>query len=167
MAFVTGQILTAEDLNAATEKTKRRGTRDTTSNNSTSVTAVGVLRIDGITLVSGRAYVVKYAIHPNSSNVTDNLRKEVRYSIGGTATAASGVLRGSVSFNPVNAGAMYWETTFTCDDSGYPAAGVASFALCFARDSGSGTCNLFCDSSRNIQLKCLRDGDEGDSGTDL
>lgn len=167
MVVAAGQILTASILNDATEKTKRRGTRDTTSANSTTSTAVGVLRIDNVLLVAGKQYTIKFLAHPNSGTGTDNIRIEARYNIGGTAVTTDPTVRGAVHFAQVIAGPVYWESTFTCGDSGYPGAGIASFLLCFARDSGGGTCNLFCDTSRNIQFRCVRTGDEGDSGTDI
>lgn len=162
-----GDILTAEELSDAVEKIKKRGTRDSTSSNSTSTAAVGIKRLDNVVLVLGRTYTVEICGHPNSTVTSDNLRREVRYAIGSTATTSSTQLKGSVTFAPVSAGSFIWRTTFTCGDTGYPGAGTASFAFCFARDSGSGTCNFFTDSVRTTQIRVYRDGEESDSGTDM
>lgn len=165
--YSPGHILTAEELTDAVEGMKARAVRDVTSSNSSSTAAVGIKRLDNITLVAGNTYTVEASGHPNSATVADNLRREVRYSIGGTASASSTVLKGSVSFAPVSAGGYFWRTTFTCGDSGYPGAGVGSFALCFARDSGISACNFFVDATRDTQFRVYRDGEKAASGTDL
>jgi hypothetical protein len=162
-----GDILTADILNDLTEGMKARGVRDSTSSNSTSTTAVGIKRLDNITLVSGKTYTVEMYGHPNSGTVSDNIRREVRYAIGSTATTSSTQLKGSVSFAKVDAGGFFWRTTFTAGTTGYPAAGVASFAFCFARDAGSGTCNFFTDSVRDTGFKIYRDGSLIATGTDM
>src|SRR5690349_21528433 len=68
------------------------GRRDTSSSGSTSTTAVGVLRLDNISVVAGRSYIINVTCHPNSSVQTDNVRVEVRGTTSGTATTASSVL---------------------------------------------------------------------------
>lgn len=164
--FTAGQPLTAQALNNGTRRCIKRGTRTSTSSNSSSTTPVGIVRVDNVTLQAGRTYEVTMSGHPNGT-AADNIRRFVTWAVGSTATAASTVLIGSESFAPISAGAFCWSTRFTCGDAGYPGPGTGSFAAAFNRDTGSGADNMFCSTNRTFQLSVDEVGNESNSGTNL
>lgn len=155
--FAAGQRTTASALNR--RGIAKYGRRDSTSGSSTSSAAVGVLRVDNISVMSGRAYVINISAHLNSTVTTDNIRVEVRGSTSGNATTASGVLT-SVQFFSVPT-AKTWRAVYIA-----PATATLSILLCVARDSGTGSCNLYGDGTRNTELWVEDMSSTTDTGTD-
>ncbi len=157
--FNAGDQLTAAKLNR--RGIQLRGNRVSVSTGSTSSTAVGVERVDSISVISGRTYVINVSCHPNSTVITDTLRIEVRGSTSGNATTSSGVLASGQAF-PI-AG------TPLCLRFVYPAGSTAtlSILLCQARNGGSGTCSLFADGTRNTELWIEDMGVAADTGVDV
>lgn len=168
MTFLAGQKLRASELQALEDDTTtleghenswpRVAIKSSTSANSTSTTAVLIMNLDNVLLESGQWYTVSMWGHPNSGTATDNIRRELRYNLSGTAGIGDSIVKGSQSFAPVSTGAFSWVFSFRCGDSGYPGAGTASFAFTFARDAGAGTCNFFCDTNRNTGFSVDRGG---------
>lgn len=158
--FAAGERLTAAKVNR--RGIQKYGRRDSTSSNASSSTAVGVLRLDGISVVSGRIYVINVSAHPNSSVTTDNIRIEVRGSTSGTATTSSSVLVSGQLYFPVLYGPRTWRFA-------YVAASTAtlSILLCVGRDTGTGNCNLFADGTRNTELWIEDMGVATDTGVDV
>jgi hypothetical protein len=146
-------VKTIDDRVAAVESTRARGIvkygwRTTTSTNTAnSSTAVGVFRVDGISLLSGRAYSIRCpTLHITSTVTTDNTRVEVRYSTSGTATTASAVMPGLQAF-------QLFGSTVTLETIYQPGSNqTVSLLLCIARDTGSGTVSLFGDATRLYQV---------------
>lgn len=153
-----------DNLETGTTRLLGRARRITTSSGSTSTTAVGVLRIDNIAVVAGRAITVRtISIHPTSTITTDTARVEIRFSTAGVATTASTVLVGAQIFELFGNSAKI-ETTYIP-----PANQTLSLLLCVARESGTGTVSLFSDATLRItEFKIYDDGtDPGDTGVDI
>jgi hypothetical protein len=109
--------------------------------------AMGVRRLDSVVMKLGCAYrIYTGTLHPTSTVSTDNLRVEIRYNNAGLSSASSTLLPGALAFeafgNTTSLNAFY-----------VPAANeTVSFALCVARDTGSGSASLYADTSRRTQL---------------
>lgn len=157
--FSAGERLTAAKLNR--RGIAKYGMRPTTSTTSASSTAVGVLRVDSISVVSGRSYIINISCHPNSSVVTDSIRGEVRGSTAGAATTASAVLAsGQFTTNfgvPVTFRFVYLAGS----------TATLSMLLCVARATGSGNCSLYADGTRNTELWIEDMGVATDTGVDV
>lgn len=119
----------------------------TSTNTATSATAVGVFRLDSISLLSGRAYSIRIpGLHITSTVTTDNMRVEGRFSTSGTATTASAVMPGLQAF-------QIFGSTVNLETIYQPGSNqTVSLILCIARDSGSGTVSLYGDASRLYQI---------------
>lgn len=64
----------------------------------TTTTEVGVLRVDGISLVAGRQYRIWTSpLHMDSTVTNDEIRSRLRYNTAGTATTASAGLPGAMA----------------------------------------------------------------------
>ena len=152
-----------DNLETGTTRLLGRARRITSSSGSASSTAVGVLRIDGIAVVSGRAITVRSGtLHPTSTITTDTIRLEIRVSTAGAATTASGILPGAQAFELFGNTSII-ETTYVP-----PANQTLSLLLCVARETGSGTASLFADATRFTEFKIYDDGtDPGDTGVDI
>jgi hypothetical protein len=123
------------------------GRRTTSSSGATSNTAVGVLRLDNISVVSGRGYIINFTCHPNSTVQTDNARIEVRGSTSGVATTSSSVLDSGQAFYLLGE-AQTFQFVYIA-----PATATLSILLCVARDAGSGTVDLLANgTTRNTLL---------------
>lgn len=119
----------------------------TPSGVSTSTTAVAVMRLDDIPLLSGRSYLITCpTLHPTSSVTTDNTRVELRYSTSGAATTASSVLPGAQAYQVF--GSTVNLTTVYQPGSNQ----TLSLLLCVARDSGTGNVTMFADATRLSQI---------------
>lgn len=117
----------------------------TASGVSTSSTAVGVMRLDSISLLSGRAYLISCpAMHPTSTVTTDVMRVEVRGSTSGTATTASAVIPGLQAY-ALFGQPMSLETVYQPGSNQ-----TLSLILCIARDSGSGNVTMLADTSGRL-----------------
>lgn len=159
---LAGQKPTAEQVAVELLKLAQRGRRVSTSSASTG-SVVGVLRLDDLQLVAGRAYKITALGHPDSSTVTDFLEITVRYSTdGSTPTTASSVIPG---------GQVVVRTVSRLDLSFPYVPGsdeVLSLLLCVARSGGSGNCTLYADATRTTDLMVEDIGpDVGDTGTDI
>jgi hypothetical protein len=158
--FFVGEVVTAAQMNAIATKFLGWGQRTTTSTTSTSTTAVTVLRLDGMVWTSGRVIEAGYRCHRDSTTATDNLRTELRFKAGGAAaTTSDAILQGSQEFDtpsPSN-----WSTI-------YPVSSTDTYSLLltFARNTGAGTCDLFCDANRIIELFVIDRGVITDTGVD-
>lgn len=153
-----------DNLETGTTRLLGRARRITNSSGSTSTTAVGVLRIDNIAVISGRAITVRSStLHPTSTVTTDTVRLEIRYTTTGVAaTTASAVLPGAQAFE-LFGNTTTLETTYVA-----PASQTLSLLLCVAREVGSGTASLFADANRFTEFKIYDDGnDPGDTGVDI
>lgn len=140
-----------------------RARRITNSAVSASTAAVGVLRLDNIAVISGRAITVRTCIlHPTSTITTDTIRIEIRLSTAGNATTASGILPGAQAFE------LFGNTTSIETTYIPPANQTLSLLLCVARETGSGNASLFGDATRFTEFKVYDDGvDPGDTGVDI
>jgi hypothetical protein len=157
--FAAGQRLTSAALNR--RGIIKYGRRDNSSSTANSSTAVGALRIDSISVVSGRAYVINVTCHPTSTVSTDNVRCEVRGSTSGTATTSSSVLTSGQWFQKLGD-----PQTFRFL---YIAGSTATLSalLCIARDSGSGNVSFFGDGTRNTEIWVEDMAITTDTGTDV
>jgi hypothetical protein len=156
--FAAGQRATAATLNR--RGIVKYGRRDTSSSTTSSSTAVGALRIDGISVVSGRAYVINVSCHPTSTVSTDNVRCEVRGSTSGTATTSSSVLTSGQWYQKLGDPQTFRFVYIA------PATATLSMLLCIARDSGSGNVNFYSDGTRNTELWVEDKGVITDTGVD-
>lgn len=121
------------------------GSRATVSNNSTGAD-IAVMRLNA-SIENGRMYRIHTGtIHPNSSVSTDNIRTTFRYSTGGNATTASGILPGGLAFVQFG-GIGYLNTVYTASSTG-----TLSVLLCVGRATGSGNCNLYADGDRLTEI---------------
>lgn len=158
--FAAGEILTATNLSR--RGIAKYGRRNTTSSNSASTTAVGVLRLDTISVVSGRSYVINISCHPNSTVTTDNIDITVRGSTAGNATTASPVLTsGEFFINQIGA-PVVWRFVYIAGSTA-----TLSILLCVARFTGTGNCNLYADGTRNTELWIEDMGIATDTGVDI
>lgn len=160
--FFAGGIPTASDLNALSRKVLKWGQRTSTSTTSASTTRVPVLRVDAATIITNHLIEVGYRFHPDSGTATDQVVAEVRSKTGGAnATTSDSILQGSQSFGQIGI-PRYWSTFFVAGSSDQ-----YSFILDYARNSGAGTCQLFCDANRVTELFVIDWGIVTDSGVDL
>lgn len=128
------------------------GAVTTASGVSTSSTAVGVMRLDSISLLSGRAYLISCpAMHPTSTVTTDVMRVEVRGSTSGTATTASAVIPGLQAY-ALFGQPMSLETVYQPGSNQ-----TLSLILCIARDSGSGNVTMLADTSGRLSQIIVTD----------
>lgn len=140
----------------------RRAARSDTAGVASNATDVGVLRLDNVPIVAGRLYRIVYVAHPGGPASAVS-RTQLRTSMSGAATIASAALAASRAVQQVGSGAI-------CLSTPYPAAvtGTLSVILCHARDSGTGTPELFADGNRVTSLWVEDAGvDPGDTGVDL
>lgn len=109
--------------------------------------AQGVRRLDSVLMKLGCAYrIYTGTLHPTSTVSTDNLRVEIRYNNAGLSSASSTLLPGALAFEAFG-------NTTTLNAFYVPAADeTVSFALCVARDTGTGSASLYADTSRRTQL---------------
>lgn len=166
--YAVGQRITAElfdELANSTGKIVARGERTTASSSTSGSTELGVLRIDGITLTQGFAYMVTTGnMRYDLTVATDRVKANLRWSSSGSATNSSTLLGQweNVPAADLNSGApvfgfIYPSSTFT----------NASVRLSIVRASGSGTFQAMADTGHGIQLMVIALGtDPGDTGTD-
>lgn len=155
-----GQILTAQQYNKDVRSGLGFYERGTTSSNFTSSTAVGVCRINNVPCVAGEPIEISYTCHPDSTNGPDNVRSEVRVNSAGVATASSTLIGASRAFGAASASHRSFKFIYT------PAVtGNHSFALCGARETGSGTANFYAgDGVRKTQLSARQFSDGNHAG---
>lgn len=140
-----------------------------TTPSSTTTTTVGVLRLDGIPVISGRAYnIMGTGICLDSTVTSDALQVDIRFTTNGTnATTASPILTGSVVFGRIvvlNSGES------KCISCQYEPAGnqTLSLLLCVSRIAGSGNSRIFGSADAAIEMKIFRSGNAvGDTGVDI
>lgn len=128
------------------------GQRSTASSTTTAADA-GVLRVDSVSLLTGRQYRIwTTPLHLDSSVANDESRARIRYNTGGTATTASTILPGTtVHARQVDANVSESHPISTT----YTPAGneTVSFLLCVGRIAGSGNVRLSnSDGDETIQL---------------
>jgi len=113
------------------------GQRTTISPTAASTAYQPVLRVDGVSLVSGSLYLIEYAVHPDSTVTTDNIKTQIQLNTAGVATTASGTVLSTTAL-AVPKIPRHWASVYA------PGAnGTGSFLLSFTRDTGSGNCTLF------------------------
>lgn len=145
------------------DQTRWFAERTTTSTTSASTTHVGVLRLDNVPLVQNQMVRVTYGCHPDSTVTSDTVITGVRVNNAGVATTASPRIYKSYAYGPPAVGPRNWAFTYLP-----PSTGTYSFLLSFARNAGSGTCNLFCDADRGTELYVTRlVTNLTDTGTDV
>lgn len=159
--FFAGQIPTANELNSGFRKLLGYGQRTVTSTGSTSTTAVSVLRLDSMSWTSTHLLQIGYTCHKDSPTATDNIRTEVRLKAGGTsAVSTDAIIQGSQCFHTPTA--VNWSAFYLVGSSD-----TYSVLLTFARNTGAGTCTLFCDANRVTELWVADWGIISDTGVDL
>lgn len=125
----------------------------TTASSTTTAADAGVLRVDSVSLLTGRQYRIwTTPLHLDSSAANDEIRARIRYNTGGTATTASTVLPGTtVHARQVDQNVSESHPISTT----YTPAGneTVSFLLCVGRIAGSGNVGLSnSDGDHTIQL---------------
>lgn len=113
------------------------GQRGTISPTASNTAYQPVLRLDGITVVSGNLYLVEYVCHPDSSVGSDNIKTLINVNTSGVATTASPTILSSTALTAAKI-VRHWACIYAPG-----ASGTASFMLAFTRDTGSGNCTLF------------------------
>lgn len=166
MAIAAGGKLRPSDLGTGGSKPQgilRRGNRPTAS--STTTTEVGVLRIDGIPIVAGRAYPIDtgplYLYSPVTSDVVAG---RIRTSTSGAATTSSTVLGQPLSNVANSTSTSFPESRALSQVYVATVTGTLSVLLTVGRTQGTG--------SVSIQVGCdmwIADGgiDPGDTGVDV
>lgn len=160
--FPAGQIPTAAELDAALPIIRQRGRRNSISSGSTGA-VVGVLRLDDLPVLGGRSYRITALAHPDSTVLTDFLDITVRYSTdGSTPTTSSAIIPGGEAV-------VRTVSLFNLSFEYIPPSDLTlSLLLCLARNTGTGTCTLYADSTRCTELRIFSSGvDVGDTGTDI
>lgn len=163
-----GDIVTADQYEADTEKVIARGRRVTSSAASTT-SAVAILRLDDVPLRAGYYYEIRTnALGVRSTVANDAGRAFIVYTTdGSTPTTASPELPGSRVESTVAAANRSEHVTINAQ---YPAASVEtlSILLCVARTAGTGNVTIVSDATNTIDLSIVSLGeDPGDSGVDL
>jgi hypothetical protein len=171
MAFTSGEVLTAANLNQAVQKLVARGRRTTPSSIANSTTNVAVLRLDDIPIKGGYAYrVICPGLAMRSTVADDVMEVVIRYTTdGSTPTTSSAILPGASARSPTLTTGSNSLTT-TSETEYVPASDeTLSLLMCIARLTGTGNVSLFADGSGYvIDMKVYCDGpDVGDTGTDL
>jgi hypothetical protein len=147
--WYVGEPLSADELNTyAPLGVVAQGNR---GSNKTGITAlVGYLRIDGVPLVTGRAYMVlaqnlRVGISGTTPGTTDHFKMTVTYDGTGAAAGTGSTEIGRSEFSPIAAG--------TADDSLSPITGwvlpsadaTGSFLLTAQRTAGVATYDVQAD----------------------
>lgn len=145
-----------------------RGRRTTSSTGTTS--EVGVLRLDGVSLISGRLYAVRTGLLAlNGTVATDTFFARIRYdTTGANATTSSTILPGADAQDEENDAS--WHSTKSISALYVPGANqTVSFLLTAGRLIGSGTVTLQATATdRLIEMLVTDLGvDVGDTGVDI
>lgn len=166
MTVNAGQKLTAAQYGADIRGGTciARGRRET--NSSTTTTEAEVLRIDTVSLLSGRLYLLKTnSLQPFSSVANDYVAVKLRYSTSGAATSAS---TAAIVIQDRYTGASGNEGTAA--EVTFPAGSnqTMSLLLTVARVSGTGNVGITGSASVPIEIMIIDLGvDPGDTGVDL
>lgn len=129
-----------------------------TTPSSTTTTTVGVLRLDGIPVVGGKAYhVFATGVHFDSTVTSDALQADIRFSTAGTATTASAILTGAVAFGRIVVANSGQTHNISCH---YEPGGSATLSvlLCVSRLLGTGNSRIFASADAATELKVFRAG---------
>lgn len=161
MTFLGGQRVSAATLEQETQEIIAWGRR-TSASSTTTITVIGVLRLDDIPITSGRFYVVQASCHPTSSVTTDNIRVDLRYTTtGATPTTSSSVLPGGQLYTTPAQKTLAVPYVPSSDET-------LSVLLCVVRDTGTGNASLYADGTRITDLTIHDLGESpGDTGTDI
>jgi hypothetical protein len=131
----------ASDIDAdvtAQPRILARGKRVTDS--STTTTEVGVLRLDGIPVVSGQAYRVDLSpVSLDSSVVNDAVQARCRFAIGSTATTSSTQISQPLQAVVGSIAVVAWPGLWTINA---PSTGLLSVLISVARQSGTGNARM-------------------------
>ncbi|MCW6008510.1 hypothetical protein K1W54_28795 [Micromonospora sp. CPCC 205371] len=124
-----------------------------TATPTTTAADLGVLRLDGISLLTARQYRIwTPPLHMDSTSVNDEVRARLRYSLAGAATIASTVLPGAtVHTRQTDANVSEDKSISTL----YTPAGneTMSIILCVGRIAGAGNVSLNnTDADQTIQI---------------
>lgn len=165
-----GHILTGSEAQAIIDElnarqNKVRGNRQTNSSG-TGTTEIGVLRLDGIAITSGRLYRVACGpLVPASTVTNDVVRVTIRYSTSGSATTSSTVLNIAQS---VCANTSFPPTSAISDILAPGVTGTLSIILTVVRMAGTGTVSVLGAPTDPINMWIEDIGtDPGDTGIDL
>jgi hypothetical protein len=165
MPAFAGQVASPSDYNIDTKKTVARAKRTTPS--STTTTSVGVLRLDGVPLKSGRLYRVKTSpLHLDSTVNNDVIQAYFAYTTdGSTATTASTVL---AIGQQLQANATY-QIPVSFDNSYVPGSDLSMSLLLVAfRAAGTGNVSIYGDVTLPIEIYIDDCGvDPGNTGVNI
>lgn len=168
--IVAGEKATATRVNFEFRDIIARGRRVTASTGTTTI--VGVERLDDIPVVTGRSYNIRATgMFARSTVASDRVLIEVRHTTdGSTPSTSSAVLPGGQSYHQANVtGTSAAHTRAQIDFEYEPGSDqTLSLLLTLARDLGTGTVDLFSNSSHALELKIYDSGPAvGDTGTDI
>lgn len=164
--FTAGQIVDAEDLNLAVLKIQNRGNRTTTGTAFTT-TETEYMRVDNITLVQGRVYLVLVTgLGLNAGGTTSGILARLRLSTSGAADITDTEI-GAYRSGPSSA-----DDPIVSFSTIYPHTGStvtnASILLSSVKAGGADTGNTLGAASGGAHLVVCHIGlDPGDTGVDL
>lgn len=133
-----------------------------TSNSTTTTTEIGVLRIDNIPIISGRAYRIWSSPMQVYSNVAnDVVRAQVRGNTGGVATTGSGQIGNSVSNVQTATGTSFPDSRVLTEIYNSVVTGSLSVLLTVARTTGTGNAQILAGMDLVVEDIGLSQGDTG------
>lgn len=167
--FSSLQKPTASQLNTALSGYIIARAARRTASSTTTTAEIGVLRLDAIPVVAGRAYLITTCgLNLSSSVAGDAVMVRVRAALGSTATTSSGVVEGGQLRVPCQTSASSPILPLVCR---YYAAssGALSLILTVQRSAGTGNVSIFADSSGQLCELVISDAnvDPGDTGVVL
>lgn len=163
-----GEIITADDYNADTEKVIARGRRITSSSASSGTTAVGVLRLDDKPIRGGYLYEIKTnALALQISDANDPVKAQIHYTTdGSTPTTSSPILPGGTTQSVPE---LTTQSDNTAILAWYAPGSDETLSLLLAvRATIAGNGSIFADATNTIELVVENKGlDPGDTGVDI
>ena len=169
VVFATNNLLLPTKLNALPKGIVARQRRTTSSSNATNATGVGVVRLDGVAVTSGRAYHIYTGGLTLVGSATGLTVKAVltHDTTGASATTSSTVLGGGV--RDVLSGTGGSAPIRPLSETFYPSStGSLSVLLLVALALGSGTASLFGSGTSPIDLIIADEGvDPGNTGVNI
>lgn len=165
MTALAGQVASPTDYSTDTKRRVNRGSRVTSP--PTTTTEVGVLRLDGVSVLSGHAYTIRTGtLSPVSSIANDYVGIKIRYTSDGTTATTSSTVLQTVQLRITGAGGGE-EASIAVTYN--PAANqTLSLLLCVSRVSGTGNITFNAGATSPMELWIDHDGvDPGDTGISL
>ena len=145
-----------------------RGDRASTS--STTISEIGVLRLDNIAITAGRLYIIKTGPLPLTSNTAgDVVFANIRTAVGGTATTGSSLVGGQrLQWAVTSADVTNPRSASMLQPYAAPSNGTLSVLLTVGRASGSGIVSINASLGGGIDMWVEDAGiDPGDTGIDI